>query len=957
MLSRLRAVFFLGCLGALLFGCEAGGELGEAPDQPQLSGQPGDGSVTLDWPDDPRAKLYNVYWSPADNVSDAVQRFGIRNTSATSNFQCQDFNGVNTCMQTVNESRFELTGLTNNVAYYFTAVAIGDAGQSLPSIEITLVPRAAPPSPANLQVKLGFTDVLLSWDAVTDLPSVSYRVYVADSAEALSSADPINSDDTSMQLTDIEFGKEYFFAVSTIDNATLLEGSLSDISQATTFRRPQLALGESHTCAINESKDLYCTGANNYGQLGTNVSGWSQGKTVYTALTGAAGKNWDMVVAGAYYTCAIDENAELYCWGDNIAGPLGTGSPEDVVALPTRITSDVGWLWIAARTTHMCGIKLDHTLWCWGRNNRGELGLGIDTTLYESRPMQIGSGEDWLSVAVGDQFTCALKIDHSLWCWGSNTKGELGNPEIAPFIDTPIQIAAGDQWLMLATGLYFTCATKLDLTMWCWGANNQGQLGDLTVDTKLLPNPVFGIQEWQWLATGDTHVCAIDNLQTLWCWGDNWGGQMGNGRFVDVIEPQAVDDILSYTTVAAGSYHTCALQTNNTLWCWGYNLYGQLGNGSNELSTHEFYYSPQQSGLKVADWSSIDVRYGHACGIRTGGTMWCWGANYAGQLGRGNYEESSTPVLIKHHFNWKEVSTGENNTCAIKTDGRLFCWGSNLRGQIGNGRSFSGGMTGPSYVESDTAWISVTSGEYFTCGLKSDNSAWCWGDNRQGQLGNGASDVEGLADELLPVQLQQPLQWNTIKAGGNHSCGIAADDKIYCWGGNVSGQLGVGYYTPQRQVWPTQIADDNTWKKLDVNDDHSCAIRFDDTLWCWGLNSSGELGTGDYASRNAPTLVSSSELFKEINLGAWSGCATTLDDRILCWGWDIYGLVTEGGASSSVPQQMFADFSPVKILSGADSGCLLNPDSTVWCFGGNYYGQIGDGSAWSIFPETIALPQ
>jgi len=180
MLSRLRAVFFLGCLGALLVGCEAGGELGEAPNQPQLSGQPGDGRVVLDWPDDPRAKLYNVYWSSADNVSDAVQKFGIANTSATSNSLCQDLSGATTCMQTVSESRFELTGLTNSVAYYFIAVAIGDAGQSLPSIEITLVPRTEPPIPTNLQIKLGVTDVLLSWDPVTDLPSVSSRVYIAE---------------------------------------------------------------------------------------------------------------------------------------------------------------------------------------------------------------------------------------------------------------------------------------------------------------------------------------------------------------------------------------------------------------------------------------------------------------------------------------------------------------------------------------------------------------------------------------------------------------------------------------------------------------------------------------------------------------------------------------------------------------------------------------------------------
>jgi alpha-tubulin suppressor-like RCC1 family protein len=950
---RLQKYFIFFCISLLLIACTAGdpgGELGTAPSTPQLTGQAGDGSVNLDWPDNSQVAFYNIYWSSSTNLSNSRSNMSL-SPMMTPGQQCESLDGETICMQSVSNSSYQLNGLSNNVTYYFTVIAYNDAGESPPSTQISLTPQPTPPAPTNINTTLGFTDLLISWDAV--IGPMHYKVYLADAPEDVGNVSPIDTADTALHMIDIEFGKTYYIAVSTLDTVTNIESPLSPVSEVTTFKRPQYALGQRHTCAINNAKHISCAGSNEFGQLGNSESGVDTGATAFSNIVDSGQHQWEMIVAGENYNCAIDSDQQLYCWGDNRDHNLATGSIDNIVPTPTRISSNLGWLWIAAYKTHLCGIKTDHSLWCWGNNDRGQLGADINTVIFQELPLQLGSRNDWLSVSVGESHTCAIRQDHSLWCWGADDYGQIGNPNSATPSATPYQVQPNERWIMVVSGQFFNCAIKTDHSGWCWGGNANGQLGNLTVVSQSEPTPITGSQQWQWLTAGSLHVCAIDAEQDLWCWGDNWSGQLGNGNFDDSIQPVRVDTSREYAMVAAGEFHTCALKHNQSFWCWGYNLFGQLGRDSTQNHTNEYFVLPQQSGSMASDWLSIDVGYDHVCGIRSSGTLWCWGANYSGQLARQTFVDAAQPRLIENHFNWAQVSSGTNNGCSIKTDGSLFCWGWNSYGQVGNGIFFDGAATAPRTVESTLAWQSITNGDTHTCGIKEDNTAWCWGDNSYGQIG---IDTMGLA---IPTLVNTTLTWKSLKAGSWHTCGIAMDDMIYCWGWNAYGQLGTG--DTASQPLPTPLADNSTWKKLDTQLSHTCAIKSDDTLWCWGYNGSGQLGNGEIGETNnqtIPVAVASTQLFKDVDVGAWNTCATTINDEVFCWGGNFYGVLANGNRiDQPLPQPVLGNLNPVDVQSGANVSCLLNYDSTVWCWGDNSYGQVGNGTAWVLFPEIVQLPE
>ncbi|WP_455202508.1 RCC1 domain-containing protein, partial [Kaarinaea lacus] len=782
----------------------------------------------------------------------------------------------------------------------------------------------------------------------------------AHSLDTVSTPSAIDTDTTSLQLIDIEFGKTYYIAVATVDTITSIESPLSAISEVTMFKRPQYALGQRHTCAINSNQQIYCTGANEFGQLGNNQSGVDVGKTVFSSITNPGQQQWQMVVAGEHYNCAIDGDQQLYCWGDNRDRNLATGSIEDVVVTPTRVSSNLGWLWVTARNTHLCGIKTDHSLWCWGNNDKGQLGTDTSAVNTQEQPVKVGNWNDWLSVSVGESHTCGIRQGHSLWCWGANDLGQIGDPSISMSSAIPIQLHPNDQWMMVSSGQFFSCAIKVDGTAWCWGNNIDGQLGNLTIDPSPTPIPVATSQRWQWISAGAAFICAIDTEQGLWCWGDNWGGQIGKENFYDAVQPTQVGTSREYAVVATGDYHSCALKQDQSMWCWGHNLYGQLGNGSNLNATHEFFTIPQQSGSMVSDWISIDVGYDHVCGIRNSGTLWCWGSNYSAQLATGDWMEASQPRLVENYFNWVQISISSDNGCAIDSVGDLYCWGLSSTGAVGQGSFYDGSTVYPTYIQSDITWLNVSNGVTHTCGLKADNTAWCWGSNNYGQLGDGfISDLNGSQDRASPYPVNTTMLWKSLTSGGWHNCGIAMDDRIYCWGWNAAGQLGVGDET--ERLVPTLISDNSTWKKVRANWSHTCAIKSDDSLWCWGYNTSGQLGNGEFgdtAQQNTPVPIASGTSFKDVSLGAWHTCAITINNEKLCWGYNSDGQLATGNFDAHhLPHSVLQDFNPIDIQLGADVSCLLNDDSSVWCWGANFYGQIGNGTAWSLFPEIVQLPE
>jgi alpha-tubulin suppressor-like RCC1 family protein len=335
---------------------------------------------------------------------------------------------------------------------------------------------------------------------------------------------------------------------------------------------------------------------------------------------------------------------------------------------------------------------------------------------------------------------------------------------------------------------------------------------------------------WATVAAGGTQTCGILTDGTLWCWGDNYDGQLGDGTQLNRETPVPVVGDATWTQVDTGGQHTCAIRTDGTLWCWGDNTVGQVGDGTN--GTSYLHHQPTQIGTD-ADWSSVATGYYHTCGIRTDGSLWCWGENSQGQLGFGRQDQDGrVPTRVGTERAWATVTAGMRHTCATRTDGSLWCWGDNSQGQVGDGTKTS--RDRPTAL-GGTDWTAVSAGRLHSCGLRADGSLWCWGSNTYGQLGNGTR-----ANTQVPSAVEAGTTWTAVRAGHSHSCALSTTRLVWCWGDNADGRLGDGATTASTVPVATVVA--FAWTAVSVGIDHSCAIRPDGSLWCWGANDYGQLG-------------------------------------------------------------------------------------------------------------------
>lgn len=327
------------------------------------------------------------------------------------------------------------------------------------------------------------------------------------------------------------------------------------------------------------------TGVGGMGGAGGGGMGGAGGGGVGGAGGGGPSSGRPLALGGQH-TCAIN-NGMLSCWGWNANGQLGDGtttdhhSPVPVGALGSGV-AEVAAGGIGAVTPspgHTCARKLDGTLWCWGANGNGQLGDG--TTMDKHLPVQVVAlGNKVAEIAAGGATTCARKLDGTLWCWGNNMYGQLGNGTTTDS-SVPVQVTAlAMEVAQVAVADNHTCARKLDGSLWCWGLNQYGGLGDGTTTNKSLPVSVLA--NVAQAAVGQGWSCARKTDGTLWCWGYNAFGEVGDGTTTEKDTPAQVSALGVMVAGVAGGlyYHNCAIKTNGTIWCWGKNNVGQLGDGT-----------------------------------------------------------------------------------------------------------------------------------------------------------------------------------------------------------------------------------------------------------------------------------------------------------------------------------------------------------------------------------------
>ncbi|HEX5741777.1 MAG TPA: hypothetical protein VFY17_09535 [Pilimelia sp.] len=330
----------------------------------------------------------------------------------------------------------------------------------------------------------------------------------------------------------------------------------------------------------------------------------------------------------------------------------------------------------------------------------------------------------------------------------------------------------------------------------------------------------------------------------LYGWGDNTTGQLGLGNNTSPrTSPQLVSAQTTWSYVETSNQpaidaqtgHTCAIKTDATLWCWGRNYHGQLGRGN---------YSDSYSPVQIAgSWKKIALGGMHTCGIKTTGTLWCWGQNSFGQLGVGSNTTWDDPRQVGTYSNWTEVAAGNVQTCGIR-GGAVYCWGEGLNYKLGNGSTAE--QTVPDLTSSNTTHTQITVGRMHACALRSGGALYCWGLNDSGQLGRGSYTIA-----QTPTLISGT--WTAIAAGRDHTCGLQGGE-LYCWGLNGFYELGLGHTSDRTS--PTRIGSATDWARITPSNESTCGNRTDRTIYCWGRNIDGQLGQGDTSTETVPKLVS-----------------------------------------------------------------------------------------------------
>ncbi|MFH1230934.1 MAG: fibronectin type III domain-containing protein [Planctomycetota bacterium] len=349
---------------------------------------------------------------------------------------------------------------------------------------------------------------------------------------------------------------------------------------------------------------------------------------------------------------------------------------------------------------------------------------------------------------------------------------------------------------------------------------------------------------WAQVACGHYHTIAIKTDGTLWAWGDNGNGQLGDGGTTAYKNTPTLISSTGWSAVAAGESHTLALKTDGSLWAWGYNGSGQLGDG-----TQTDRNTPTRIGTDT-NWSAIAAGNFHTVALKTGGTLWTWGYNPYGQLGDGTTTNVTTGPKLISTTGWSAIAAGEYYTIALKTDGSLYAWGFNSFGSLGDGTT-TNVTTGPKLI-SDTGWSAIAAGYFHTIGIKTDGSLYAWGSNQYGKLGDGT-----IINVTTGPKLISDTGWSAIAAGYYHTGALKTNGSLWAWGRNDFGQLGtlVNYGTYTENPTPIRIGTDTNWQSIDAGSYHTLALKTDGSLWAWGANSGGQLGLGDTTDRWSPVQV------------------------------------------------------------------------------------------------------
>ncbi len=831
-----------------------------------------------------------------------------------------------------------------------------------------------------------------------------------------------------------------------LDSSTSVEasGELDGFSFSGTgkVKNGTVATGRYHSCAILEIGEMRCWGRNNEDQIGDGGGGSRTRPTKVDLPTGITAIEAE---AGNNHNCVILQNFYLQCWGDNEFGQIGDNTTTDRSSL-TNVSFPNGHYAVAvsAGESHTCAIIDNGTVWCWGLNENGQLGDG--TNANRTTPTNVSLNQTATAITTGNAHTCVILDDGKIQCWGSNSNGQLGIN--TSDLNQPLEnvtLPNGSKAIALGSGYTHTCAIVDNGSIYCWGHNSFGQLGDGTTGPQSTvggeSTPVRVNMSMQGnisafdISAGDDHSCAIFHDGSVKCWGRNNYGQIGNGASQSSPMPTnaSLPTGRNATDLEVGRYHTCAILDDGSMRCWGRNRYGEIGDGTSGRNTVR--RTPTNVTRLNEDpglWKGTPTKL-------TGGislTIWANNTTTGGAFSHMDhvnvsvvkaldYNGSSISLLSSAnisihptlHCSWCTLSvspslplglkmnaTGSitgalvNTAVSFKNNYSILAEGSNgsddvvvqliftsptppikhtlVRGfehQIGTalntslqqdptsveasgmvpGLSFTakGGIGNGTLLPNNT----IAAGSEHTCVIVKDGSLRCWGRNSAGQLGDNTTQ-----NRMEPTTTMLPTGRTAIAVSAGfyqHTCAILDDGSLWCWGQNNAGQLGDGSTTSHNKPTRVNLPTNRTAIDISAGDSHTCAILDDGSIRCWGYNGNGQLGIGSstsFVTNPANVALPTNRSAVAISSGISHTCAILDNGTILCWGLNEYGQLGDGNnidQNSPISVNMYSNgtYNALHIASGGSHTCAILNNGSVLCWGSNVYGQIGDGTTTTGF--------
>ena len=709
--------------------------------------------------------------------------------------------------------------------------------------------------------------------------------------------------------------------------------------------------------ALASNGTVWAWGYNEDGELG---NGTYTGSNIPVQVSLPSGVTITNIAAGDYHSLAMASNGMVWAWGNNNSGELGNGTNTSSnipvqVSLPSGVVVKV----IAAGYQHSLALVASEaaspagTVWAWGSNGHDELGNGTNTPSNIPVQVSLPSGVTITNIAGGGDFSLALASDGTVWDWGDNSYGELGNGTNDES-DMPVQVPLNSYYPIsdIAAGENFSLALATDGAVWAWGNNNSGELGNGTNNESDTPVQVglsndFPISN---IAAGENFGLALGFNGTVWAWGDNSLGQLGNGTNNDSNYPVQVSlpslpSGVTITNIAAGGEQSLALASNGTVWAWGNNNSGELGNGTNTPSNIPVQVS-LPSGVTI---TNITAGEDFSLALASNGTVWAWGYNGDGELGNGTNTNSNIPVQVSlpslpSGVTITNIAAGEDFSLAIASNGTLWAWGDDYYGELGNGTyAFYCNIPVQVSLPSGVEVKDIAAGDAHSLALVASEATppagtvWAWGLNNYGQLGNGTYTDTNIP---VPVSLPSGVTITNLAGGGFNSLALASNGTVWAWGDN----LGNGTNTPSNIPVQVSLPSGVTITNIAAGGDDNLALASNGTVWAWGW---GVLG-GTNTDIDIPVQVSLPSGVTITNIAA-DNLALASNGTVWAWGDNTLNIPVQVSLPSGV--------TITNISGGGDFSLALASNGKVWAWGDNIYGQLGNGTnADSNIPVQVSLP-